>query len=163
MDEHVVVEHPLPYHITASTTQHSRKASIAVRADQSATTQASRQRASYLLYCSTASTAQHSSQPAQTRKASTCRSECDDASKQRWREPAHVVEHLYSTLSFQNELRHRNLPGLQKYSTTTAVRTHSAGVMREEFAFNFDLYKITTHWLCSSVFLSVLAVRFVRA
>ena len=48
----------------------------------------------------------------------TCRRECDNASsRQSRREPAHVVEHLYSTLSPQNEGINRNLPSLRKYTT----------------------------------------------
>ena len=117
MDEHVVVEHPLPYHITASTTQHSRKASTAVRADQSATTLASRQGASTLLQYCKQSTSQLNS--AKSLKASTAlrADQSAAASKQSWREPAHAVEHLYSTPSSQKERRNRSLPGLQEYTT----------------------------------------------
>ena len=57
-----------------------------------------------------------------------------------WREPARVVKRLYSVLSSHNERSNRNLPGLQKYSTI--LYSHSAGVMREGFAFSFDLNKI---------------------
>ena len=41
------------------------------------------------------------------------------------------------TLSSQNERRNRNLPGLQKCNYS-----HNAGVMREGFAFSFDLNMI---------------------
>ena len=81
MYEHVA-EHLLLYFSTASTAPHSvispHKAAKQVRADQSATTQATRQS---------------------------------------WRQPAHVVEQLYSTLSSQSEQKNRKLPGLQKYTT----------------------------------------------
>ena len=39
-------------------------------------------------------------------------------SRQRWREPAHIVEHIYSALISQNERRIRTLPGLQNFTTT---------------------------------------------
>ena len=81
-------------------------------ADEKASTLYSR----YLVYCSTASTAQHwalRNQP-ESRNASTCRSEIRvlKASKQSLREPAHVVQHLHSTLSSQNERRNQNVPSL---------------------------------------------------
>ena len=68
---------------TSSTAQHSaispHKAAKQVRAHQSATTQAKADREHLQLYCSTASTAQRN-QPAQSREASTYRSESDNAS-----------------------------------------------------------------------------------
>ena len=71
-------EHLLLYCNTASAAQHS----AIIHADQSATTQASRQRASRtVLQYRKHSTAQRN-QPAQSRETITCRSECDDASEQ---------------------------------------------------------------------------------
>ena len=85
------------YYIVVPQAQYSaispHKAANQVRADQSATTQASRE---LLLYCSTASTAQHSAislhQAAKQVRADQCMTTL--ASRQSWREPAHDVEHL---------------------------------------------------------------------
>ena len=78
-----VVEHPMLYCSTASTAQSSRTkpqskyAPIRTRQRKQANKRAS-------TYCIALPQAQHSTarQPAQSRNASTCRSECDDASKQ---------------------------------------------------------------------------------
>ena len=93
------------------------KAAKQVRADQSATTQARKQKASTVL--STASTAPHIAiRPHKAAKqVHADHGATTQASRQNWREPARVVEHLSSTLSSQNERRHRNLPGLEKYTT----------------------------------------------
>ena len=95
------------------------------------TTQASRQRApsTVLLYVEHNTTQRN--QPAQSRRASTCRrSECDNASRQSWREPAKVWSSmLLNTLNSQNERRNRKLPGLWKYTST---HTALVGGMREE-------------------------------
>ena len=87
------------------------------------------------------STAQHSAiSPVQSSKASTCRSERDNASKQdRVGESQHVVEHSYSPLCCRNERRNRNLPGLHKYRPS---RNSLAGVMREGFAYVSNLSKV---------------------
>ena len=82
------------------------------------------------------STAQRN-QPAQSRKASTLRSECDNADRVGGSQQ-NVVKHLYSTLSSQNERSNRNLPGLERYTTTHSA----AGVVREVFVVSFDLSKI---------------------
>ena len=71
----LLVEVPQAQH---SATISPHRAAKQVRADQSATTQASRHT---LLQYRKHSTKQRN-QPAQSRKASTCRSECDNASKQ---------------------------------------------------------------------------------
>ena len=65
------------------------------------------------------STAQHRaiSPPAQSGKASMCRSERENASRQNC-ESQHVVEQLYSSLCYQNERRNQHLLGLQNILST---------------------------------------------
>ena len=80
------------------------------------------------------------SQPAQSRKASTYVPirirQCKQAARVCESQHRSSSVSLYSTLSSQKR-RNRNLPGLQKYTTT-----HSAGVVREGFTFSFDLSKL---------------------
>ena len=61
----------------------------------------------HLMYCSTASTAQHSaiSSHKAAKQLRADQSATTQASRQSWREPAHVVEHFYSTLSSPSERR----------------------------------------------------------
>ena len=122
-----VVEHLLQlYCRTGSTAQY-----IAISLHKAAK-QADRQ---HLLYSSTVSTTHQLNPPAQSRKASTCRSEFDNAGKQqelarartfrrvlpRVGEGQHISSSVcYSTLSSQQERGNRNPPGLQK---STATRT----------------------------------------
>ena len=73
-----------------------------------------------LLYCSTTSTQHSTAQSAGTKpkQGRADQSATTQASRQSWQEPAHAVEHLYSTLSSQNERRNRHPPGLRTYATT---------------------------------------------
>ena len=91
-----------------------------------------------LVYCSTASTAQHSTAQHSTAQHSTAQSARTKPQSKyvpiraRQRKPAHRVgerqhihvEHWYSTRSCQNERRNRHVPGLQK-NTGNTVTTHS--------------------------------------
>ena len=158
MHKHAV-KHLLYYSTTASTPQPSaisvispHKAANQVRADQSPTTQASRE---HQVYCSTARTVQHSTaqhstaqrkQPAQSRKASkTCRSQCDSANKQIWR--ASTCRAIFSTLSYHDGRINQNMPGLQ-IDTSTAVITQRWCDARmiclycTAVVYSFDLSKI---------------------
>ena len=123
MYEHDVVEHLLLYCSTASTVEHSainlHEAAKQVRADKSAS--ASKQTDSiYVLYCSssTSSTAQHSaiSPHKAAKQVRAHQSATTQASRQSWREPAHV-EQLYKTLISQNKRRNQSLPGQQTAHT----------------------------------------------
>ena len=120
MYDHVVVEHLL-HCSTASTAQQSavspHKAAKQVRADQSATTQASRQRASTVLQYRNHSTAQRH-QSAQRRKTSTRRSECNHASKQTESARASTCRRAIIQHAEFSKRRNRSLPDLQKYTTT---------------------------------------------
>ena len=90
-------------------TQHiavsAHKVAKQVRADQSATTPASKE---HLLCSIAALQAQYSaiSPHKAAKQARADQSATTQASRQSWREPAHVVEHLYSMLSSQNERRY---------------------------------------------------------
>ena len=121
--------------------QHSaicpHKAAKQVRADQSATTQATRE-AYTVLKCGKHSTAQSARTKPQSKHVPIRARQHKQAD--RVGEPAHV-EHLYSTLSSQNERRNRILP--------------------KGFAFSsFDLSKILFVQHCS---FSVLSMYFVHA
>ena len=146
---HVVVDHLL-YCSNTSTAQHSaisphtpdsKYAPIRVRQGK----QADRE---HLLYCNTTSTAQHSkAQSARTKP----QSKYEPTRVRQHRQAArvgksqHVVEHLHSTLSSQNEHRNRNVPGLQNMQVLTQRRW-----MRKGFAFSFDLNKINA--ICLRLF-----------
>ena len=108
------------YCVAVPQAQHSAKQ---VRADQSATTQASRQRAS-TWYCTAVSEAQHSTAQQSVRTKTKSKyvpvrvRHREQADKSR-REPAQFVEHLYGTLSSRNEQRNQNVPGLQQDTATS--------------------------------------------
>ena len=85
-------------------------------------------------------------------KASTRRSERDNASKQAELAGAsmYVVEHLCSSLCSRNEPRDKFCPAYHSYTTIVTIHKSASGVMREEFAFTV-------------LFLSVLSISSVRA
>ena len=74
----------------------------------------------HLLFCNIASATQRY-QPAQSRKKSTCRSECDNTKEaDRVRENQHIyVEHLYSTLSYHNGRRIEICPAYKNMQLLT--------------------------------------------
>ena len=89
----------------------------------------------------------HRNQAAQSRKASTCRSRCDNASKQTELARASTCRRAFK--------QHAEFSKRTKTSKSARPRkiyncSHSAGVMREGFAFNFDLYKTQHRSFCPS-------------
>ena len=100
----------------------------------------------HLLYCSNTSTAQHSAISPHTpdSKYAPIRVR-QHRQAARVGKSQHVVEHLHSTLSSQNEHRNRNVPGLQNMQVLTQRRW-----MRKGFAFSFDLNKINA--ICLRLF-----------
>ena len=85
------------------------------------------------------STAQHSAiSHAQSSEARTCRSECDNASKQtRVGESQHVVEHLHLAV-IKIQRRNPILPGAKKKTRSTS-RIKQLLLMREGLAFISNL------------------------
>ena len=120
--EHVIFEHILLLYCgTASTAQHSaitpHKAANQVRADQSATTQASRRRASTVLQYRKHSTAQ-CNRPAQSCEASAWGSECDNASKQTEFARASTCRAFVEHADFSKRTKKSKSTWPTKYTTT---------------------------------------------
>ena len=118
--QHSTAQHSTAQHSTAQRKPHQAAKSSTCRAEcdnASKQTESIYVRRTVLQYRKN-STAQHSaiSPHKAAKQVHTCRSECDNARKQ-----AEFVEHLYSTLSSQNEQRYRNLPGLYNYHTHIAL------------------------------------------
>ena len=148
----------LLYFRTASTAQHNAttspsKAAKQVRADRSVRQHKQADREHELYYCRAASAAKHITAHSPHKVAKQVRADqivTTQASRQSWREPALVVDHVFRTLSSQNDRRNQNLPGLQIYN----YYPHNAGVMQEGYFFCFDPNKTTLRFrsvlfLCS--------------
>ena len=96
----------------------------------------------HLLYCSTASTAQSACTKPQSKYVPIRVRQRKQASRRCWRVPAHVVEHLHSTLSSQNERRNINLPVLQNIHCIQLLTQRWCDARRICLYCRFDLNKI---------------------